>query len=225
MKGIARSGFSGRHRLFQLKATTAVLTLCLYPSLGIAAPGQNTLVPRVEQAGPKGLCYQRVYDPAHLRRHTGQTIGAMTVLLKPETGPAASAEAIGLAARIDLRNGSEPLYGMAACWWEVGANRIADGGRATPEFKSDDGTRCMSMVEPTSAEEAGDFFLDATQSGESLLVYNGFSQMRSGPNGARFMRDVEFGPEDAILRLDRVDRARCDGIEDVLAEPVKAQNR
>ena len=225
MQQVVRSSFAARRHPYRLNEAAAVLIICLYPCLGLAAPGQNTLVPRVEQAGPKGLCYQRVYDPVHLRRHKGQTIGSMTVLLKPEAGPAASGEAIGLATRIDLRNGSEPLYGMAACWWEAGANRISGGGRAIPEFKSDDGTRCMSMVEPSSAEEAGDFFLDAMPSGDSLLVYNGFSQMRTGPKGARFMRDVDFGPDDTVLRLDRVDEGKCAGIEDVLAEPVKAQNR
>lgn len=205
--------------------TIVLLIVCLSAGLASAAPGRNTLVPRIEQAGPDGLCYERVYDAAHLRRHSRQTIGAMTVLLKPEAGPAASARAMGLAARIALRNGSGPLYGMAACWWEAGANRTSGGDRAHPELKSDDGTRCMSMVEPNSAEEAGDFFLDAMPSGESLLVYNGFSQMRSGPKGARIMRDVAFGAADAVLRLDRVDHARCAGIEEVLAEPVRAQNR
>ena len=83
----------------------------------------------------------------------------------------------------------------------------------------------MSMVEPNSAEEAGDFFLEVDESGKRLLFYNGFSQMRAGSTGARLMRDVKFGRSDEVLRLNRVDRALCSGIEAVLDEPVRAQNR
>jgi hypothetical protein len=83
----------------------------------------------------------------------------------------------------------------------------------------------MGRVEPKNAEEAGDFFVEAEPSGGRLLLYNGFSQMRAGPKGARAMRDVKFGPSDEVIRLRRVDHAHCEGIEAVLAEPVRAQNR
>jgi hypothetical protein len=195
---------------------------------GFGADGRNDLVPLVRTSGAQGLCYRRRYDTEHLRRHPGQTISSATVLLKPAEGTDKDAEApdaLDLSARFTLRTGSEPLYGMASCWWERGGNRLDGGVRAEPRIKSDDGTRCMAMVEPNSAEEAGDFLLDLSPSGGDLIFYNGFSQMRAGPKGARAMRDVNFGPSDEVMRLKRVGRALCEDIEAVLAEPVRMQNR
>jgi hypothetical protein len=195
---------------------------------GAGFGGRNDLVPLVKRSGPQGLCYQRSYDAEHLRRHPDQTITSATVLLKPAEGTdkdAGAPDALDLLARLTLRTDSEPFYGMASCWWERGGNLLDGGVKAEPRIKSDHGTRCMAMVEPNSAEEAGDFLLDGEPSGDRLTFYNGFSQMRAGPKGARLMRDVSFGRSDEVIRLKRVDRALCEGIEAVLAEPVRAQNR
>jgi hypothetical protein len=202
----------------------AMLTATLSNSTSFGAEGRNDLVPLLKRSGIQGLCYQRTYGAEHLRREKGQTITSATVLLRPG-GELATSDALDLSARLTLRTGSEALYGMASCWWERGGNLLDGGARAEPRIKSDAATRCMSMVEPNSAEEAGDFFLEVDESGKRLLFYNGFSQMRAGSTGARLMRDVKFGRSDEVLRLNRVDRALCSGIEAVLDEPVRAQNR
>jgi hypothetical protein len=207
----------------RFRFAAVVALACSLPSLGAAMGGH--LDRRVKRSGPDGLCFERAYDAAHMRRHPRQTVEAVTVLLKPDAHPAASTTAFGFAARIKLRGVPEPAHGMATCWWEEATNRDVVGRRVYPELKSDDATRCMSTVEPGSAEEAGDFMLDADLTLAQVTVYNGFSQMRFGPTGARVMRDVRFGRDDLILKLRAVARARCDGIEAVLAEPVRVQSR
>lgn len=199
--------------------------LLLPPHAAMAKNNAGTLGVLVSRNGPAGICFRRVYDSNHLKRHAGQTISRMTVLLKPEAGSDSTAQSFSLYAAIDLRNDPDRRYGMASCWWETGANLYGGRKRVLPFLASNDATRCMSGVNPNSAEEAGELVLGDQREGETLFVFNGFYQMRSGTPGARFMRDVAFGKEDQVLRLSKADMDACSGIEEALSEPVKAQNR
>ncbi|WP_407524330.1 hypothetical protein [Methylobacterium oryzisoli] len=195
-----------------------------WPGLGLAGPGGDGLGPIVARAGSGGACFERVYDAAHLARQRGQTIAAMTVLLTPDPTPEPEVRAFHVLTRITLRS-AEPLYGQSTCWWEAGANLGNRRERLVAFVRDDDATRCMAMIEPDNAEEAGDYLIAPDPAGRILMVQNGFSQMRAGPAGARAMRDVAFGAADATLKLHRVDPARCTGLAAVLAEPVRVQNR
>lgn len=194
------------------------------PGLVLAGPGRDVLGPVVARADPEGACYERVYDAAHLDRHRGQTIAAVTVRLTRDSITDPEVAGFRMLTRLTLRN-AETLHSQAACWWEAGANLGNRRERLVAFVRHDDATRCMAMVEPSSAEEAGDYLIASDPAGRTLMIQNGFSQMRAGPAGARAMRDVSFGPADATLKLHRVAAARCAGLAEVLAEPVQVQNR
>ncbi|WP_232629933.1 hypothetical protein [Methylobacterium sp. Leaf118] len=213
----------GRSLLALLAATLAWSAMGLTPGAAVERNQADRLGPLLDRSGPAGLCYQRSYDREHLMRHPGQTIAAMTVLLKSAVPADAAGRSFTLLTEIALRREPDRRYGMATCWWEAGANVLDGRKRALPFLASDDATRCMASVDANSAEEAGELVLG--HQGEALVLFNGFSQMRSGRSGARVMRDVAFGHEDRILRLGRVDPTACAGIERALAEPVRAQNR
>jgi hypothetical protein len=78
-------------------------------STSSAAEGRNDLSKR----GTQGLCYQRTYNAGHLRRRPSQTITSATVLLRPSRDKEAPDD-VDLSARLTMRDGPEPLYGMAS---------------------------------------------------------------------------------------------------------------
>lgn len=189
--------------------TVSILTVyfCLSVATSSAMDNikANKLRNLIDRNGSAGLCYRRVFDDRHMKRHVGQTISGMRVLLKPDAGTGASAQSFNLFAAINLKGDPDRRYGMATCWWEPGANLTEGRKRALAFLASDDATRCMSSVSPNSAEEAGELVLGNQDEGDVLFIFNGFYQMRSGAPGARVMRDVGFTKEDRILRLSRVD--------------------
>lgn len=203
--------------------TVSALTTALAVGSTHAGSQGDTVVPLVSAAGAAGLCFHRAYGSDHLKRNPGQTITAMTVLLKPLQKEGANDSSVNLSAKITLRDGAE-RFGMAACWWEKEAN-IEGARRVLPSLGADDGTRCMSAIALDSAEEAGELVLDATRSGTHLLLHNGFYQMRVGLEGKRFMVDTPFGKDDRVLRLALKPLEQCSGLEEALAERVKAQAR
>lgn len=205
-----------------------IFAILYFSTLGSAAADatKDSLATQVGRSGTAGLCYRRAYDRVHLRQNVKQMIVAITVQLKPEPSTAPGADqSIGLVAAIDLRDDPDRRYAMASCWWEAEANLLGGRRPALPMLASDDGIRCMSAVAPNSAEEAGEFVLGSKEAGETLFVFNGLSQMRSGQVGARVMRDVAFGKEDQILKLKKVDPNECSGIENALSESVKHRHR
>ncbi|WP_407530875.1 hypothetical protein [Methylobacterium oryzisoli] len=217
------AGYANKFQLIVL-----IFAILCFLTLGsVAAEAtKDGLIAQVSRSGAAGLCYRRVYDRLHLRQNVKQMIVAITVQLKPEPStPHGADQPIGLVAAIDLRDDPDRRYAMASCWWEAEANLLGGRRHALPMLASDDGIRCMSAVAPNSAEEAGELVLGSKEAGETLFVFNGLFQMRSGQVGARVMRDVAFGKEDQILKLKRVDPNECSGIENALSEPVKHQHR
>ena len=113
---------------------------------------------------------------------------------------------------LQQKGSAQALYGWGACWWEAKANLDSEGRRLVPAFRSDDAVRCMGIISPESAEEAGEPALQPTPDWRALLLAtSGSFTLRKGPEGA--WTNVTFGPADRLFRLDRVDAEQCRAVE------------
>jgi len=180
----------------------------LYPSPSFA---EGDPLPHLEPSGPgRTACFRRVYDGEHLRRHPEQATVAVTLSLRRDKGDAIESRTFRLA--LQQKGCAQALYGWGACWWEAKANLDSEGRRLVPAFRSDDAVRCMGIISPESAEEAGEPTLQPTPDWRALLLdTRGSFTLRKESEGA--WDAVTFGPTNRLFRLDRVDAAQCRVVE------------
>ncbi len=196
------------------RARIGALVLCL-ASLATEALAKNLLVETIPKSG---ACFARVYDGAHLRAHRGQTVTSLRISLRHEL---ASAPGDTRDLRIELRQKDQtrPFYIVGGCYWGEEINRDVEGKRLIDAFRKDAGVQCMARGGiGGSAEEGGDFPIDIAADGASLTLYmdDGVSGWR-GPDQKKTSTYLEFGKEDRIFRLDRVDADACANLDRAVA--------
>lgn len=196
------------------RARIGALVLCLASQAGEAAT-RNLLVETVPKSG---ACFTRSYDGAHLRAHEGQTVTSIRVSLRYEL-PGEPSDTRDLRIELRQKDQTQPFYVVGGCYWGEDVNRDVEGRRLIGAFRKNAGVQCSARGGiGGSAEEGGDFPIDIAAGGASLTLYmdSGVSGWR-GPDQKKKSTYLEFGEEDRIFRLDRVDVAACADLDRAVA--------
>jgi hypothetical protein len=152
------------------------------------------------------LCYDRVYDAAHLARHPRQRTRAIRLSLTdyPETG--------GANIRVAITEASRAHYILGECYWAEEANLDGMGEPLLPSFGRKAGLDChaITTTDGSSAEEGGDFPLDL-RDGASIMLHlpDDVAAWKSLDDVSGAAEFFELGPDDRVFRLDRADAALC----------------
>jgi hypothetical protein len=164
------------------------------------------------------ICFQRVYDDVHLRRHPRQKVEAVLLSLRRR-----AKDADDVFARFSFAakgRGTSLIAGALCAWTDTGVNRgnYTDAPLA-PNFPKDSGIGCAWSAEGLPmGDEAAQFPIDLDPSGRSLTLY-----LREGVSawvGEADKRDVlALGGDDRIFRLDRVEPAACANLDRAIADP------
>lgn len=157
-------------------------------------------------------CYRRVYDAAHLKRHSTQQTTDILLSFKYQAD-GAHIERILL-----TRRGKQPqLYLGGGCEWSQTANIDTSGNRMIESYVKDASYVCIALTGPGSAEEGGVFLIDLAPDGKSATlhldspIYAMRGADKSGVGGY-----TKLGREDRVFRLTRTDDAVCRALEEAL---------
>ena len=194
---------------FSLVAVASVLTVL--PAAADPLTSLLLLDPKVS------ICFQRVYDVVHLRRHPRQEVKAVLLSLQRRAKDADVLARFSFSAK---GRATSLLAGALCAWADTGVNRgqYTDAPLA-PNFPEDSGIGCAWSAEGLPmGDEAAQFPIDLDPSGRSLTLY-----LREGVSawvGEADKRDVlALGGDDRIFRLDRVETSACVTLDRAIADP------
>jgi hypothetical protein len=212
-----------------LLSLTVVFASVALPSASSAASARNPLARLLAQQGNTYLCFRRVYDEAHLRRHPGQR--ATLVLVSLDHGKDTTGQAVWLKLRLRQKGRSSPADVAASCEWSAKANANTSGSRLIPAYPRNDGFACIAMYDNQASVEAGTLMFDLTPDGRGVTVYfhdEGIGLWGTAPEHTIFdekTRDwrtipgdpsLNLGREDRVFRLARADPAACRDMEQAI---------
>lgn len=194
-------------------ARMAATALALAGAAGAAlANPLDTLLAR----GNGSACFERVYDAAHLAGHPGQKTREMLLSLRQE-----ERDFDGAVLRLRIREAKRVLYIVGDCSYAEEANLDAMGEKLIAAFKGPDGLDCHAYVSAdlASAEEGGDFPIDL-RDGKAVVVYfpDALAAWRS-VHQTKPADFVDFGSEDQVFKLNRIDPASCRQLTDSIPKP------
>lgn len=187
--------------------TTAILGLATI--LPVMADPLTDLI----DTGGDGVCFDRVYDAAHLARVPGQDTRRATLsLARDEAG------FDWATIRIVLEGKERTSIVVGECSWKERANLDIMDQPLLDTFKGGPGLDChaYASVDGMSAEEGGDFVVDLRSNSTVFLHLP--DAIAAWPT---FQRRNEaswedFGVDDRVFRLDRAERELCRGMEEAL---------
>lgn len=212
-------------------AVLAALVAAAAPCVGEAASPSDPLSELLRKRGNDYLCFRRVYDEAHLKRHRGQVTTAALLSLSASTGDAGQQVWVKLQfrQRPDRKAVETHANVGASCEWSATANRDTSGQRLIATYPREDGFSCLAMYNNTAAEEAGTLMLDLSRDGRTLTVHlheEGIGLWGTVPEhataddkagaGGKVQAPLKPGPEDRVFRLMRADAAECAAMETVI---------
>lgn len=178
----------------------------------------------IEPKKNNSACFRRIYDAAHLRRHSKQTTTAMTVWLRYEAMRGTSDLALGFGIAISRRGDALPFFAQGDCYWDEKANRNVSGRRLINTLNKDQAAVCMIYARPDvfdvlSAQEGGYLLLDRGKDRDTLMVYLDDSMIMVKRADRSEQLDIKFGTEDRAFLLQRTDLKNCAVVENALTEP------
>jgi hypothetical protein len=159
-------------------------------------------------------CFQRIYEPGHLHKHPKQSVRSMTLWLRYARS---SGEDLLLEMGLEVvnRGDERPFFSQGDCVWneEVGLSDSGGGGEI-----------CMMSARPdvfkaSSAQEGGELVLRPGGDRDSLRLYldGGLTMVSQSNRGEEL--SIEFGADDRVFLLRRVDGKACDPIRSVMTLP------
>jgi hypothetical protein len=180
-----------------------------------SASAENPL-PKLSAAEPGGrYCFQRIYDAAHLRRHSGQRTTSALISLQH----GADTQGVWLRARLNQNGRSTAADIFAACEWSETANRDTSGNLLLPTFPKEAGFVCIALADPSSAEELGTVMFDLGPDGRRLTAYfDDAVGLWSASNPKPGEPMLKLGREDRVFRLERTGAAACHALEQDLKD-------
>ncbi|MDO8875610.1 MAG: hypothetical protein Q8M24_06690 [Pseudolabrys sp.] len=202
-----------------MPAGTVTRCLIAFAVAAAAAPvaiAADDPLPRI--VAPKdgaSICYQRLYDAAHLRRNPRQQTTAALLSFKYEGADGGHIERIIL-----TRRDRQPvLYIAGSCVWSETANIDTSGRRMIRSFVKNAGYGCIALTGPGSAEEGGVLMIDLAADGKALTLHldSPIYAMR-GEDKRGVGEYVKLGLEDRVFRLTRTDAAACRALEENLPD-------
>jgi hypothetical protein len=206
-----------------MKRIALATAIALAPFAASAATPFDNVIEPVEG---KEACFTRVYKPDHLKAHPKQQTQTITVWMKYEKAvPNEPALALHVSIGLTQRGDRAALFSQGGCDWVAkGANRDIQGKPVIKTFKKDAGAVCLMSARPDvfdslSAEEGGAVVLDAGKDRNTMMVYldDGLSMVKRA-NRAKQL-SIEFGAEDRVFMLQRVEPESCTDVEDAVMTP------
>jgi hypothetical protein len=209
-----------------LLALTVALVCAGPPSPTRAASAASPLARLLADPGNRYLCFRRVYDTAHLRRHPGQLTTSVLVSLDPAADN--SGQTAWLKMELHLKGRPSPAHVGASCEWGAKANRDTSGRRLIAGYPREDGFACTALYSNQAAEEAGTLMLDLTADGRTAMVYfrsEGIGLWGTYPEHTApdektgawkrvpGIPPLKVGAEDRVFRLTRTGPAACGDME------------
>lgn len=191
----------------------------------LAASATNPLAELLARQGNGYLCFRRLYDEAHLRRHPGQLTTSAFLSLDP--GKDNTGATAWLKLQLHQKGWSSPVNVGASCEWSLTANEDTSGNRLSPGNPRDDGFACMALHGNQTAEEAGILMFDLAADGGSVSVYfheEGIGLWGPMPEKTGASRIVsgdpfpllKLGREDRVFRLTRAVPEACRDMEQAI---------
>lgn len=159
------------------------------------------------------LCFERVYDSAHLAQHPRQRTRAIRLSLTdyPETR--------GANIRVAITEASRAHYILGECYWAEEANLDGMGEPLLPSFGRKAGLDChaITTTDGSSAEEGGDFPLDL-RDGASVMLHlpDEVAAWKSLDDVSGSAEFFGLGPDDRVFRLNRADATACNELNEKL---------
>jgi hypothetical protein len=202
-----------------MSAGIMLLALALSPARA-ATPLDDLVAP----ADGKTACFTRVYDAAHLKAHPKQKTTSMTVWLRYDKAPDAPDGTVNLGMALGQRGDSLPYFAQGSCSWVVGGNRDIKDRPVVKAFKKNAGGSCSMFGRPDvfdvlSAEEGGELIIDRGKDKNTLMLYlDSVLAMVRRTDRANSV-GVEFGADDRVFQLSRIDTKNCAAIEDAVTQP------
>lgn len=192
--------------------------LILLALLALATPSPAADDPLLKIVPPKdgaGVCFERRYDAAHLKRNPRQQTTHILLSFRYQGHDGTHIERIAL-----TRRGRAPLlYFAGGCDWSERANRNTSGQRLMDNYPKDDGYACIALTAPNSAREGGYFLIDLAADGRSATLYLASPiESMKGDDGRSSQGEVHLGRADRVFRLRRTDASACRTLEDALPD-------
>lgn len=156
------------------------------------------------------LCFSRVYEAAHLRRHPRQRTTSTLASIQYDRANG------GAWLRMQLRQKDRATTAniVAGCQWSATANRDTSGNRMVPAYRDEEGFVCIAVYNPQSAEEAGTVLFDLAADGRALTVYfDDAIGLWEAPEAEPMLK---LHREDRVFRLNRADPAECKAMDEAL---------
>lgn len=182
----------------------ALTGLTLTGVLAAGAAGANPLLDLLE-ANNGLICYDRVYDAAHLARNPNQKTRSIRLSLTDY------AAIDGASIRISINGSNGTRHIVGECGWSEEPNLDSMGEPYLASYKAGPGLVChaAASTDGASAEEGGDFLVELRAGKNAVLHIPGeiaaWPSYETEPE-ATFFR---FGVDDRVFRIDRTGGEAC----------------
>ncbi len=183
----------------------SVLFLLASANLAFADPLTDLLAGK-----PGGICYDRVYDAAHMAKNPDQNTRAIRLSLVE------AKDIRGATFRLSLLDGEGTVYAFGDCNYERRAGLDSMGGQLISTFKIGPGLDCHALTSyyTGNSQEGGDFVIDM-RDGKSMTIHlpeeiAAWEELDSDGDAGWF----PLGREDRIFRVDAASAKLCEPLID-----------
>ena len=198
-----------------------VLLVALIASAAHAGAPLDEVIPA--EKGNR-VCFQRIYDAAHLGQHPRQTTAAITVWMRYEPMHGSPGLLLDFGIGIKRRGEAQPFFAQGDCIWDEQGNKVVGGRRLIDALNQDAAAVCMMYGRPDvfdalSAQEGGYLMFVPGKERETLMLYldAGLIMVKRADRDQGI--DMKFGAEDRVFRLNRVDLKACVAVEEAVTQP------
>ncbi|MBX3530524.1 MAG: hypothetical protein KF849_07945 [Rhizobiaceae bacterium] len=154
-----------------------------------------------------GICYERVYDAAHLAKNPDQRTHSILMSLVKDP------KSLSAIARLTFGDAEGVVHAIGECAWDARA-ALDDGKLIISTFRPGPGLNCLARASPAWAsrdevQEGGAFLVDMRDEKSMTIHTEGEIAawlMLHRDNPAGF---YPLGPDDRIFRVFRVASNKC----------------
>lgn len=158
----------------------------------------------------EAMCFERVYDAAHLAKQPAQRVTRIALSLRHEKVDWFAGEGVVLRLGIQQRGEKAMRHAIANCDFREDANTTGDGQAVIASHPKGAAIGCMVKTGRGLDEEGEYFLLAPRDGGRSLMVHldESLSVSATGAMGGK-ATDLPLGRADRVFRLERIDAGAC----------------
>lgn len=158
----------------------------------------------------EAMCYERIYDAAHLARQPAQRVTRMALSLRHERVDWIADDAVVLRLGIRRRGETAMRHAIATCDLRADANTTVDGRPIIASHPAGAAIGCMVKT-GRGLDEEGEYFLIVPRDGGRSLMVHLDESISVSADGTMVGKatDLPLGRADRVFRLDRADGDAC----------------